>query len=80
VKLVGSHATLRVDIDANALFLSDSKGGEQQVEIPSVEQPGWRVEADFIDSIRDGAPVRLTNFTDGVRYMEFTDTVHRNLT
>ena len=36
---------------------------------------GWQVEQDFIDSVRDGAPVTLTNFEDGVRYMRFTDAV-----
>ncbi len=36
---------------------------------------GWRVEADFIDSIRSGKPVTLTSFADGVKYMEFTDAV-----
>jgi predicted dehydrogenase len=35
----------------------------------------WRVELDFVESIRDGKPVTLTNFEDGVRYMEFTDAV-----
>ncbi|WP_269539610.1 Gfo/Idh/MocA family protein [Cerasicoccus fimbriatus] len=36
---------------------------------------GWRVEQDFVDSIRDGKPVSLTSFADGVRYMRFTDMV-----
>jgi len=34
---------------------------------------GWRVESDFVDSVRSGAPVRLTNFEDGLRYMAFMD-------
>ena len=38
----------------------------------------WRVEADFIDSIRLGRPVRLTSFADGVKYMEFADAVWRS--
>lgn len=36
---------------------------------------GWQVEADFMRSVREGAPVELTNFEDGVRYMRFTDAV-----
>lgn len=36
---------------------------------------GWQVEADFAASVRSGAPVRLTNFSDGVKYMRFTDAV-----
>jgi hypothetical protein len=38
----------------------------------------WRVEADFVDSIRLGKPVALTSFADGVKYMEFTDAVWRS--
>ncbi|MGD9933824.1 MAG: Gfo/Idh/MocA family protein [Dehalococcoidia bacterium] len=34
---------------------------------------GWRVEIDFVESVRDGAPVRLTTFDDGLRYMAFID-------
>ena len=37
----------------------------------------WRVEADFVDSIRTGAPVRLTNFEDGLHYMRVTEAVER---
>lgn len=38
----------------------------------------WRVEADFIDSIRLGAPVTLTNFEDGLLYMRVTEAVTRS--
>ena len=36
---------------------------------------GWTVEADFVDAIRDGKPVTHTNFSDGVKYMAFTEAV-----
>ena len=46
---------------------------------PIVADPGtahdWQVEYDFMRSVRDGAPVTLTSFADGVRYMRFTDAV-----
>ncbi len=35
----------------------------------------WQVEYDFMRSVREGAPVTLTSFADGVRYMRFTDAV-----
>lgn len=38
----------------------------------------WTVEADFVRSIREGAPVELTSFADGVAYMQFTDAVWRS--
>jgi predicted dehydrogenase len=31
------------------------------------------VEEDFVNSITTGAPVRLTSFEDGVRYMAVVD-------
>jgi len=37
---------------------------------------GWKVEADFIASILEGQPVRLTSADDSVAYMEFTQMVH----
>ena len=54
-----------------------ARHGEQ----PSALEPDpgtahdWQVEADFMRSVRSGAPVELTNFEDGVRYMRFTDAV-----
>jgi predicted dehydrogenase len=40
---------------------------------------GWQVEADFVDSIRQGTEVRFTSFADGVRYMRFIDAAWRSL-
>ena len=79
VRLVGSKATLGVDVGAGELFLSGKGGSESRIEIPAEQRRGWRVEADFIDSIRTGKPVALTSFEDGVRYMEFTDSVYSSL-
>lgn len=54
-------------------------GGPFEPMEPDAETAStWRVEADFIDSIREGKPVRLTSFEDGVKYMEFTDAVWRS--
>jgi predicted dehydrogenase len=51
-------------------------GGQLETREPDAGlSGGWRVEQDFIESIREGRPVTLTNFEDGVRYMEFTDAV-----
>jgi predicted dehydrogenase len=38
----------------------------------------WEVEAQFVASIREGKPVTLTSFEDGVRYMEFTEAAWRS--
>lgn len=51
----------------------------RKLELPADKQGGWRVEADFVDAIRDGKPVTHTNFGDGVKYMEFTEAVNVSL-
>jgi hypothetical protein len=33
------------------------------------------VEADFVEAIRTGAPIRFTDFATAVDYMEFTEAV-----
>ena len=38
----------------------------------------WRVEADFIDAIRGRGPIEFTDFSTGLRYMEFADAVARS--
>lgn len=79
IKLVGSKATLRLDVGGGEMFLSRRHGGTEKVEIPEKERIGWQVEADFIESIREGTPIQLTSFADGLRYMRFTDAVRRKL-
>jgi predicted dehydrogenase len=79
IKLVGTKATLVVDLFADELILSQGDEPGQPILVPAEDKPGWRVEADFIESIREGKPVELTSFADGVRYMEFTDAVYSRL-
>ena len=79
IKLVGSRATLRVDVGQGKLLLAEAGGPEKEFDIPEESRRGWRVEEDFIDSIRNGTPVRLTSFTDGLRYMQFTQKVFESL-
>ena len=38
----------------------------------------WRVEQEFVDSIRRGAPVTLTGFDDGLHYMRVIEAAHRS--
>jgi predicted dehydrogenase len=46
-----------------------------EIPIPADKAGGWRVEADFVDSIRSGTLVKFTDFATGVAYMEFTEAV-----
>ena len=45
------------------------------MKILPADYQDWQVEADFVNSIRTGAPVLLTDFATGVRTMRFTDDV-----
>ena len=78
IRLNGSRGSLRFDVAADRLWFGDGRE-EREITIPAEKRPGWRVEADFIDSIREGKPVRLTSFADGARYMRFTEAVNRSL-
>ena len=75
IRLNGSKAGLRLDLARNELWLTRAGEAEKQVVIAPEKRGAWRVEADFIDSIRDGKPVRLTDFETGVKYMLFTESV-----
>jgi predicted dehydrogenase len=81
IRLFGSAGVLHYDISSDRIFGRSQKqgaapGGELvEIPIPAERRREWRVEADFIDSIRRGTPVTLTDFATGVSYMEFTEAV-----
>lgn len=72
--------TLRYDLTSQKLILVKAGTVEALPIQPDAGTAiGWHVEEDFVNSIRTGAPVRLTSFADGLRYMRFTDSVHASL-
>jgi predicted dehydrogenase len=84
IRLLGSEGVLHYDLLADTIFGASRTRGAQpgaaleEVPIPPERARSWRVEADFVDSIRTGSPVRLTDFAAGVAYMEFTEAVARS--
>jgi len=81
IRLLGSEGVLHYDLEADrltGLTRSEHAANLREIPIPPEKRGGWRVEADFIDSIRGGAPVRFTSFAAGVAYMEFTEAVARS--
>jgi len=79
VTVFGTKATLRWKMGDTAVL--QPHGGEAKpVEPDPGTDRGWKVEEDFVASIREGAPVRLTNFADGVRYMRVIDAAHESYT
>lgn len=77
VRLNGEKGTLRLDVGKQELFLATG-GAEGLVDIPAPARRGWLVEEDFVDSIRTGAPVKLTDFASGLGYMRVTEAIWRS--
>lgn len=75
IRLIGNRAALRVAVGEGRLTIAEGSGPEVEVPVPEASRRGWQVEADFISSIREGTPVRLTSFDEGLRYMAFTQAV-----
>jgi predicted dehydrogenase len=86
ITLYGSEGALHYDFGADRIWGSSRRenaapaGREtfQEIPIPEAKAGGWRVEAEFVDAIRSGAPIQFTDFPSGVRYMEFTEAVARS--
>ncbi len=82
VRLFGSDGMLHYDLLNDRLFGASKRfgGGSKaselmEIAIPPEKALPWRVEAEFVDAIRLGTPVRFTDFATGVAYMEFTEAV-----
>jgi predicted dehydrogenase len=70
--IFGSRGTLQLKDDC--LYFAGKKDKEfSHVQIAAEKKGFWRVEEEFINSIRGLETVKLTDFETGVRYMEFTE-------
>jgi predicted dehydrogenase len=80
IHLYGSDGTLKIELMPQERILGARRGERElrEIAVPPEKLGGWRVEADFIDSIRQGKPVEFTSFPAGLRYMEFTEAVARS--
>jgi predicted dehydrogenase len=83
IRLFGSEGVLRYDLRSDRIFGASKKstvqGGDlEEIPIPPNKAREWRVEAEFVEAIRSGAPIRFTDFATGVAYMEFTEAVARS--
>ncbi|MCZ6674951.1 MAG: Gfo/Idh/MocA family oxidoreductase [Verrucomicrobia bacterium] len=81
VRISGSKGSLWLDLANEKLWFSKTDSNQyEEVEIAEADRGFWRVEEDFVESIRDGSPVRLTDFETGVRYMRFSQAVWESWT
>jgi predicted dehydrogenase len=83
IHLYGTDGVLLYDLQDDKIRGASRKRGDgpgkladlKEIAIPPEKARDWRVEADFVESIRQGTPVRLTDFATGTQYMEFTEAV-----
>jgi predicted dehydrogenase len=83
IRLYGSDGVLLYDLVEDRIVGARRRPGQkgvsirelEPVPIPREKERSWRVEADFVEAIRQGTRVQLTDFDTGVAYMEFTEAV-----
>jgi predicted dehydrogenase len=86
IHLYGTEGTIHYDLLNDRIFGATKKQGRsgskstelEEIPIPSDKAQNWRVEAEFVEAIRLGTPIRFTDFATGVAYMEFTEAVARS--
>jgi len=77
VSIYGSQGTFHW-LASDRMTFTPLGGEAQPLEPDSGTAGDWRVEADFVDSIREGQPVELTNFEDGLLHMRVTEAITRS--
>lgn len=77
ITVFGSKGTIRWRMGDFAEFVPLGGQGTAIEPDPGTDR-GWRVEEDFVASVVNGAPVTLTSFTDGVRYMRVIDAAYES--
>lgn len=86
IHLYGNEGVLYYDLQDDHLYGASRRQGKtalkaselEEIPISAEKAGGWRVEAEFMDAIRQGTPIVFTDFATGVRYMEFTEAVARS--
>jgi predicted dehydrogenase len=86
IRLYGTEGVLAYDLTADRIYGATRRSRPraakpdtlEEIPIPEERARSWRVEADFVEAIRSGGAVHLTDFATGVAYMEFTEAVARS--
>jgi len=75
IALLGDDGAIEVELGSESLTRVARDGSRTPLAIRPEDRLGWTAEIDFVRSIREGAPVELTDFPTGVAYMAFVDAV-----
>jgi predicted dehydrogenase len=78
IYICGTEGTIRLSGGGGSLELSGGRRRNKslaRIKIAQSKRGGWRVEEEFINAIRGKENVTHTDFTTGVKYMEWTDAV-----
>jgi predicted dehydrogenase len=79
IELYGSNGTLQYNIDTNVIRgAQQGEAGLRELPIPSELRREWLAEAEFIEAIRTGNRDVSPSFTEGIKYIEFTEAVYRS--
>jgi predicted dehydrogenase len=86
ISLFGTDGVLEYDLTTDRIRGASTQRGATsarrdelaEIAIPAEKVGGWRVEEEFVEAIRDGTPIRHTDFATAVAYMEFTEAVARS--
>ena len=69
-----------VDFASGQIYYGERESDQvHPVARDRVNESGWRVEQEFVNSIRGTEEVKLTSFEKGVAYMLFTDAVWESM-
>jgi predicted dehydrogenase len=74
----GTDGTIEVDFASQQIRRAPAGGAWAPVEIRDEDRAGWTAELDFIESIREGRPVTLTDFATGAHYMTVVEAMDRS--
>jgi predicted dehydrogenase len=81
--IYGTEGTIHIATSGlgNDPVVSGGRKGDDSmsvIEVPAEKRGSWRVEEEFINAIKGIEPVTRSNFTDSLKYMEFTDAIQES--
>jgi predicted dehydrogenase len=81
--IYGTEGTIHIatsGLENDPVVSGGRKGDDSMsvIQVPANKRGSWRVEEEFINAIKGIEPVTRSNFTDSLKYMEFTDAIQES--